>query len=136
MFLPSQQKVRRCFAIVVTFFALFLLSQIPYTMIRKERIRAFGEASASAVVLKKFREHSLSQYCLTYCYRGSDGLHRTRTAPFTKEAWKHAKVDSFIRIYYATGEPNISRAQGELENHFQVWLRHFARGNDLPEYRQ
>ncbi|MBU1247334.1 MAG: hypothetical protein KKB70_01440 [Proteobacteria bacterium] len=136
---PSlSRRLRRLLAVLLTGLVLWLLTQVPYGIIRQERIRAFGETPAMATVVEvTAREGNAGRrYLATYRYIGPDGMARLRNAPFPLKAWRTLAPGSRIVVYYATGEPNISRARLELEVPFQVWLRQFARGDDLPENTQ
>lgn len=127
--------MKRSLAILLAATFLWMLTQIPYDIIRQERIRAFGETAAPAQVVGKdlLRENGEARHLVSYRYHGPEGQQRRRTALFPAKAWNAMRIGQAITIYYATGEPNLSRASGEQEESFRVWLRRFARGDDLPE---
>ncbi len=136
---PSwQRRMRRSLAVVLTATFLWLLTQIPYDIIRQERIRAFGEEPTQALVVSKSASLGLEGelHQIIYRYVGPEGLNRQREAIFDAHFWQSVRPGNSITIYYALGEPNLSRAHLEIEDPFRVWLRNAVRGNDLPEVAQ
>lgn len=125
-------RLRRLSALVLAAAFLFALTQIPYSTIRQERIRAFGERTVPAVVEQKARRDGT--LLLTYSYRTDDGRVRRRTAPFPRPFWDRIRPGQPLEVYVAVGAPNLSRAREETEEPFRVWLRTTVRGKELPEH--
>ena len=135
---PSAKRLRTALALILTGAVLWLLSQVPYQILREERIRAFGETEVRAVVTGVAVDDSGTgrTWLATYRYIGPEGMTRERRAAFPPEVWERLAPGRVITVYYANGEPNISRAQLEAESAFRVGLRRLARGDDLPEKRK
>ncbi len=130
-----RKRMKRSLAILLSATFLWLLTQIPYDIIRQERIRAFGEEPAQALVVSKSAslEPEGNKHQIIYRYIGPEGLSRQRKAEFDAPFWQSVRPGDSITVYYARGEPNLSRAHFEVEDSFRVWLRQTVRGDDLPE---
>ncbi|MGE4506835.1 MAG: hypothetical protein AB7D51_15935, partial [Desulfovibrionaceae bacterium] len=61
------------------------------------------------------------------------GVARLRSAPFPADVWRASAPGTTLEVYFASGEPNLSRARFEVEDGFRVWLREAVRGDALPE---
>lgn len=127
----QNRRFHRAAALSLALLALLGLTLVPYQTIREERIRAFGEEPARAVIIAA--EKREGRFLLTYRYRGPEGAPRARQAEFAPDFWTAHPEGSIIEIYFAKGEPNLSRARFEREDTFRVWLRRAVRGDELPE---
>ena len=121
---PAQQVMRYAFGTIMIGAIIFVLSQIPYEILREERFRMYGETSVVGVVTAVFRqEESSSQYAVQYQYVDQDGLSRHATAPLPKDIWSQYRAGSRLRVTYAVASPSLARIKGEIEPPFQLWLR-------------
>jgi hypothetical protein len=132
---PERGPVVRWLAAGFCALVLLALTRVPYETLREERIRAFGEEPALGVVTARrtVPAQEGERHELTYRYRGPDGVARLRSAPFPADVWHASAPGTTLEVYFASGEPNLSRARFEVEDGFRVWLREAVRGDALPE---
>lgn len=122
---PLQQGLRYLFGTAMVALIIYALSQIPYTILREERFRIFGEASVVGVVTAAVEEGSgnESRYFIQYKYVDQDGVPREASAPLPQNVWKKYRMGSRIRVIYAQSHPALARVNHEIEPPFQLWLR-------------
>lgn len=123
---PLHQTMRYLFGIAMIALIIYGLSLIPYEILREERFRLFGEASAVGVVTEVMIRETAEQekrFVVTYSYVDQDGLPREASAPLPEKVWKSFHKGSRVRVTYALSHPGLSRIKDEIEPPFQLWLR-------------
>lgn len=107
---------------------------IPYKEIRMERIRAFGENKAIAIVLGKYIQNNQADlekpktvYSVRYRFIDPLGLPRERVASVKTDFWEAISPGDSVIVYYAKAEPGVSRIENEVENEVVQLLAKFSR---------
>ncbi len=115
----------------IAFAILFLtgLWNLPYSEIRIERCRAFGEKTTVGTVTH--RKTTLSgearHYLISYSFVGPFGIRRDKTAKVNKKTWKRYLGGDSIQVIYPVAEPSFSRIKGEVESPLVRFLASFSR---------
>ena len=125
---------RRWAAVIAALALLGLLTQVPYTALREERLRAFGETRTEGEVLELAARPSAGTDSAPVClveYRFIDGFGRSlvRVAPVRREVWDRLRPGDSITVWYATGLPPVSRVEGQLEPAWRARLRRWLSRN-------
>lgn len=131
---PASVRIfRAAVGLAVTIAAIWLISLVPYEMLREERARAFGEIRTTGqVVSKKIQEDDGEPlYLIKYKYFDLDGLRRTGMANMPQRWWKQFRRGSAVTVYFARSRPTLSRIRHMVEPKSQVWLRNWLR-DDAP----
>lgn len=105
---------------------VWLLSLVPYDILREERFRLFGEKHTSGVVLALETNDSAApenRFVIRYKFVDQDGYARTATAPLPEDIWSLYRPGNRIDVFYPSAKPELSRVPDEVEPPFQVWLR-------------
>ena len=108
---------------------VWLLTQIPYAIIRQERFRMFGETRTMGLVLAKkelpegFRG-ARTRWLVGYQYLDKDGFLRQGTAFVPEPEWRALSQGDRVPVWFPDTKPALSRMEGEVEPAFQLWLRH------------
>lgn len=117
----TQRIYRVCIGALAIALIVYLLSLIPYDILREERFRLYGEAKTTGVVLET--SGGGDSYQLAYKFVDQDGFARTVVAPVPKDIWQRYHPGNRIYVFYPRSQPGLSRIEGEIEPPFQVWLR-------------
>ena len=113
----------RAAALAATAGILVLLCNLPYGVLRAERVRAYGEIQTRGLVESYARTDE--GWLVLYHYRDQHGLDRSAEAPVSKNFHDTVRPGDLLPVYYAKADPRLSRIQGQLETPFQAWLRNF-----------
>jgi hypothetical protein len=120
----SRPFLRDVLAVAGTILVLWLLSRIPYGLLREERVRAFGEARTTAWVLERIpRRSGDPAWRLRVRYRGPDGRARETIVPVSQDFWSASVPGSGVEGFVARADPSLCRLSGQIEEPFRVWLR-------------
>lgn len=120
----AQQLGRIVLGAMVCTLIVFILWQIPYDILREERQRMYGETLTTGQVLEVGADASTGYpFMIIYQYVDSDGIVREAAASLPREAWERYRPGSLIEVLYIRSRPDIVRVTGEIEPHFQLWLR-------------
>ncbi len=121
---PGQKLARKLIGIITIALIVFVLSQIPYELLREERFRLYGETRTTGIVTDVYTANDHGRYFIVgYKYIDQDGFAHTAQAPLPKAIWQKFGPGSRIEVFYASGQPQLARVRGELEPAFQIWLR-------------
>ncbi|MGE4554426.1 MAG: DUF3592 domain-containing protein [Desulfovibrionaceae bacterium] len=107
---------------------LVLLTLIPYDVVRQERLRAFGEIETRGRVEERYQavdQDGRTLCMLAYAWKDREGRVHLRDAAFGRDWWAALRVGDPITVHYARAQPDLARAQGELEGAFARRLREF-----------
>jgi len=103
---------------------VFILSQVPYDILREERHRMYGETVTTGMVTEVGADAASGYpFMVAFKYVDSDGIAREATAPLPREVWEQYRPGSPIEVLYIRARPDIVRVMGEIEPPFQLWLR-------------
>lgn len=123
---PLQRIVRFGLGIAAVSLIIYVLSILPYDILREERFRIYGESRTTGVVtgVKSVIDPSSSQcFRVEYKFIDDDGYARQGTADMPESKWKLIRPGSRIVVLYVRSRPELVRVEGEIEPPFQVWLR-------------
>lgn len=115
--------LRRTTALLGAALVLLLLSRVPYGLLREERVRAFGEARTTALVLERLPASAHAPGELRIRYRGPDGREREAVVPVRPEIWAEAAPGSGLQGFVARADPALCRVAGQVEAPLRIWLR-------------
>ena len=127
---------RQWLAVVLVLALLGLLTRVPYTALREERIRAYGETRTVGEVLQIFTEPAADADAppltlIDYRFVDSSGRSIERIANVQREVWERLRPGQSITVWYATGFPPLSRVEGQVERPLRACLRRWlARRSD------
>jgi len=124
---PLQKFLRIVAAALILAAAFLALYNIPYDVLRQERVRLYGERRTSGLVLETFTDTGApspgDRYGIKYKYVDPDGYAHTAVARLALDDWRQYRPGSPVPVYYAVSWTDLSRIPGEIEPHFQTWLR-------------
>lgn len=123
---PMQRLMRRLFGVIAIALIIFLLSEIPYDILREERFRLFGEMRTTGIVLAVHSDGAAAPgktYSIDYKYIDQDGYAHETSAPLARNVWETYHPGSRLEVIYVRSRPDLTRVKGEVEPAFQVWLR-------------
>lgn len=123
---PAQKAIRFLTGIVAVTLIVFVLSQIPYDILREERFRLYGETRTTGIVTARRTDGTEaigSKFVLIYKYIDQDGYTRQYQSPMPRKEWERYRPGSRIEVYFAQSKPGLARVAGEIEPPFQLWLR-------------
>ncbi|MEF2231247.1 MAG: DUF3592 domain-containing protein [Pseudodesulfovibrio sp.] len=112
-----------CLAIGVV---VWLLAQMPYGVLREERLRLFGEVRTTGVV-EALRSESAPgegmRFFVAYKYVDQDGLLQRSESRIEPEVWRRFSPGAKLHVLYARARPELARVGGQIDPPFQMWLR-------------
>lgn len=109
---------------------LWLFTQLPYGLIREERIRAYGEVKTTVWVLEQLPKQTseTNPYRLRFRYHGPDGILRESAVAVHRDIWESAFPGSGIQGFVSCANPSLCRLSGQEEEPFRLWLRNALGG--------
>ena len=125
---PLRSFLAKALLILATAGVIWGLASLPYDILRVERIRAFGEQETRGVVLSVAGaedQDGRPVVLVEYEYRDGDGVFRQARALFSPEHSPIPKPGDDVSVFYARGNPNIVRLEGQIEPWLQEHLRKF-----------
>ncbi|QJB58329.1 hypothetical protein HFN16_01575 [Pseudodesulfovibrio sp. zrk46] len=122
---PAQSVLRKVIGATAIAAIILLLWQVPYDILREERLRLFGETRTTGIVLESgtAADNGERLFLIKYKYIDNDGFARTALAPLPKQLWEQRQPGQRIEVFYVNGKADLSRVAGEQEPAFQLWLR-------------
>lgn len=123
---PAVRLLRILIGLVAVAAIVYVLSALPYEVLRQERHRLFGEevtiGRVTALRTDAAPQKGL-QYFIDYKYVDQDGLARTGTAQVGRGLWIQFQTGARLNVLFARSRPGLSRIPGQVETPFQMWLR-------------
>ncbi|MDC0336441.1 DUF3592 domain-containing protein [Pseudodesulfovibrio sp.] len=123
---PALKIMRYLFGAVMVTLIIYVISQLPYDILREERFRLFGETHTTGIVTEVRTGETAdmgSRFLIEYRYTDGDGYPHQAVAALPKSVWERYRAGSRIEAIYATSRPRLVRVKQEIEPPFQVWLR-------------
>lgn len=123
---PAQKAARVVIGAMAVMLIVYLLSLVPYDILREERHRLYGESRTTGVVTVVRSDGDPSdgsRFVAEYKYIDEDGYARQAVAPLPQAVWEKLQPGSRIVVMFVRARPHVVRVQGEIEPRFQVWLR-------------
>ncbi len=121
---PLQNFLRRTMGIATIIAIIWTLYSIPYTILREERFRVFGEERTTGLVLAVQTDNTNQndRFSIKYKYVDPDGFARIITAPLPHAIWQKFRPGNRVVVFYARSKPGLARIPGEIQPPFQIWL--------------
>lgn len=123
---PREKWLRRVIGLLAVTAIAFALYQIPYDILREERLRLYGETHTMGLVTE-VRSNAIdpadSRFVIRYKYVDRDGFAREADAPVPKEVWQQLSPGDRVEVLYVNSRPQLSRIPDEIEPAFQTTLR-------------
>lgn len=122
---PAQRAGRFLIGLACVSLIIYALWQIPYDILREERLRLYGETRTTGLVTEVHTTAAEAgrTYSIRYKYIDQDGFARETSAFLPVDIWERYGPGSRIEVLYVNANPGFARVRGELEPAFQRWLR-------------
>jgi len=105
---------------------VWLLAQVPYEVLREERLRLFGEVRTTGMV-EALRSESVPgegmRFFVAYKYVDQDGLLQRSESRIEPGVWRRFSPGDKLHVLYVRTRPDLSRVGGQIDQPFQMWLR-------------
>ncbi len=127
---PIQKAIRIGIGVLGVAAIVYILSLVPYDILREERHRMYGEARTTGIITGVRTDDVAiagSRFVAEYKFIDGDGYARQALAPLPRELWDKLQPGSKVQVLFVRPLPHLVRMVGEIEPPFQIWLRSVLR---------